>query len=50
MRSAARLFYLALFAFSKLTNADHDEVDSRLHSADTCAVSDLTASEEEKLY
>jgi hypothetical protein len=39
MRSAAKVFYLALFAFLKLGKADDHEALSRFHTYDACAVS-----------
>lgn len=42
MRSAAKVFYLAVFAFLNLTSANHDGHEQLKHDADTCAVSRLS--------
>jgi hypothetical protein len=42
MRSAAKLFYLAVFGFMSLASADDHERSSVQHDHDTCAVSCFT--------
>jgi hypothetical protein len=40
MRSAAKVFYLAVFAFLRLANADSHGESSLHHGHDACAVSE----------